>query len=75
MVSFLVDTGADGTVMMPIDTRKLGIDYGLLRDPRAPEGIGGTAPAFREQAVLSFSDRRYVYSFLVPVHIMAPTFA
>ena len=73
LISFLVDTGADGTVFMPIDSRKLGIDFKNLRQPRTPEGIGGPAPAFRELAVLSFSDRKYIYSYLVPVHIMAPT--
>lgn len=73
LVSFLVDTGADGTVLMPTDTRKLGIDFHSLRDPSTPEGIGGPAHAFRELAILSFSDRRYIYSYLIPVHIMAPT--
>lgn len=73
LISFLVDTGADGTVLMPTDTRKLGVDFHSLRNPTTPEGIGGPVRAFRERAVLSFSDRRYVYSYLIPVHIMAPT--
>jgi len=73
LVSFLVDTGADGTVFMPMDSRKFGINFSTLRNPRNPEGIGGIARAFREMAVLSFSDNRYVYSYHVPVHIMVPT--
>lgn len=73
LVSFLVDTGADGTVLMPLDSRKLGIDFHSLRNPRASEGIGGTAQTFRELAVLSFSDSRYIYSYLIPLHIMVPT--
>jgi hypothetical protein len=73
LVSFLVDTGADGTVLMPTDSRKLGIDFGALRNPKRPEGIGGIARAFEEDAVLSLSDRRYLYSFRVPIHIMEPT--
>ena len=73
LISFLVDTGADGTVLMPMDSRKLGVDFHSLRNPRTPEGIGGPANAFRELAVLSFSDRRYIYSYLIPVHIIVPT--
>jgi predicted aspartyl protease len=72
LVSFLVDTGADGTVLMPIDSRKLGVDFTSLRNPVTPEGIGGPANAFTELAVLSFSDRRYIYSYLIPIHIMTP---
>lgn len=52
LVSFLVDTGADGTVLMPTDSRKLGIDFASLRDPTTPEGLGGPAHAFKELAVL-----------------------
>jgi hypothetical protein len=73
LVSFLVDTGATVTVLMPSDSRKLGIDFISLRNPTTNEGIGGIAKAFKERAVLSFSDRRYVYSYLVTVRISAPT--
>jgi len=73
LVSFLVDTGADGTVFMPADSKKLGIDFRSLHNPDTSEGIGGIAHAFKELAVLSFSDRRYIYSYLLPIHISAPT--
>jgi predicted aspartyl protease len=73
LVSFLIDTGADGTVFMPTDSRKFGIDFKSLRNPNTSEGIGGLAQAFKEVAVLSFSDRRYIYSYLVPILISAPT--
>jgi predicted aspartyl protease len=73
LVSFLVDTGADGTVLMPADSNKLGIDHKSLRNPTTSEGIGGAAQGFNEEAVLSFSDRRYVYSYLLNVEISGPT--
>jgi hypothetical protein len=72
-ISFLVDTGADGTVFMPADSRKLGINFGTLRNPVTSEGIGGPAKGFNEQAVLSFSDRRHIYSYLVDVELSAPS--
>jgi hypothetical protein len=73
LVSFLVDTGADGTVFMPADSRKLGINFGSLRNPVTSEGIGGAAKGFNEQVVLSFSDRRFIYSYLLNIEISAPT--
>jgi hypothetical protein len=54
-VSFLVDTGADGTVFMPADSKKLAVNFGALRNPVTSEGIGGAAKGFTEQVVLSFS--------------------
>ena len=73
LVSFLVDTGADGTVLMPADTKRLGIDFSSLRNPTTSEGIGGAARGFVERAVLSFSDRRYIYAYLLPIEVSAPT--
>jgi predicted aspartyl protease len=72
LVSFLVDTGADATILTPTDGRKLGIDYDSLQNPETSAGIGGPARTFQEQAILSFSDRRYVYSYLIAVRILEP---
>ena len=73
LVSFLVDTGADGTVLMPTDSLKFGIDFGALANPTTSRGIGGRAQGYSETAVLSFFDRRYVYSYLLKIEIFAPT--
>lgn len=71
-VSFLVDTGADATVLMPADTRRLGVDFRALRNPTTSEGIGGPAHGFNELVLLSFSDRRYIYSYRFRIEISAP---
>ena len=73
LVSFLVDTGADGTVLMPTDSKKIGIDFQSLRHPTISEGIGGPARGFNEAVVLSFSDRSYIYSYPLNIEISAPT--
>jgi hypothetical protein len=73
LISFLVDTGADGTVVMPTDSKKLGIDFRRLVNPVTSEGIGGAAQGFNENAILSFSDRHYLYSYSLKVQISAPT--
>src|SRR5712692_2409912 len=73
LVLFLIDTGADGTVLMPADSKRIGIDFRALRNPTVSEGIGGAASGFSEHVVLSFSDRRYIYSYALPIEISAPT--
>jgi predicted aspartyl protease len=72
-VSLLVDTGADGTVLMPADGMKLNVDYKVLTNPTISQGVGGVAKSFSEQAVLAFSDNRYVYSYLLDIQLLAPT--
>jgi predicted aspartyl protease len=72
LVSFLVDTGADATIITPLDGGKLGIDYSALKSPEISGGIGGSAKTFAEEAILSFSDRRYVYSYLILVRLLEP---
>jgi hypothetical protein len=73
LVSFLVDTGADGTMLMPADSKKLGVNFRTLRNPTTSEGIGGAAKGFNETVVLSFSDRRYIYSYLLMIELSAST--
>ena len=73
LVSFLVDTGADGTVLMPADSQKLGIDFRSLRNQTKSRGIGGSVIGYGETAVLSFTDRRHIYHYLLTVEISAPT--
>src|SRR5437773_1016265 len=68
-VSFLVDTGADGTIILPTDGEKLGIDSGILINPTTSKGIGGTAVGFTERVVLSFSDGRYTYAYVLKIAI------
>src|SRR5438067_1004823 len=73
LVSFLVDTGADGTVLMPADSKTLAINFNALRNPTTSEGIGGAAAGFNELAVVSLFGRRHVYSYLLEIEISAPT--
>ena len=73
LVSFLVDTGADGAIFMPTDSKKLGIRFQSLRTPTVTAGIGGSARCFTEQVVLSFSDSKFVYSYLFPVDLAEPS--
>jgi hypothetical protein len=40
-VSFLIDTGADGTVLMPADSKKLGIVFSSLRNSTTAKELAG----------------------------------
>ena len=70
-ISFMVDTGADMTVLMPADAVKMGINYGRLQPGEPLTGIGGDCKSFSEKAVLVLSDqdRRIVFAFDIDMQI------
>lgn len=53
-VSFLVDTGADSSMLMPADAIRLGVCFTDLEGDVAIDGIGGSIHCFPERAVLVF---------------------
>ena len=57
-ISFLVDTGADNTLLMPVDAKRIGLDHGSLDSQTMVQsiGTGGKSRFFREAAVVSFLD-------------------
>ena len=65
-ISWLVDTGADGSLLNPNDGQRLQLDYSRLTGDNSATGIGGEMHCFVEPAVLVFTDpgtRLYVYMF------------
>jgi len=73
LVSFLVDTGADATVLMPPDSMKLGVDFRSLKNATTSVGIGGVSKGYSERAAISFFDHRYIYTYVLNVEVSAPT--
>lgn len=73
-ISFLVDTGADSTVLMPADGAKMGIDYSALTKSRVPAvGIGGQSYNYTEEAWVVFSDPdQALYCYHVDLDILNP---
>ncbi len=70
-VSFLMDTGADTSVLMPSDAGKVGIPYDLLEGDRECAGVGGTVHSFVERAILVFSHPdRTLYGYDLEIDIM-----
>lgn len=73
-VSFLVDTGADRSAVMPIDGIRLGIDYARLAGGMAATGIGGSARLFSERAEIGFLDgTTTIHVYQIVIGIAGPT--
>lgn len=69
--SFVVDTGADNTFLMPGDGRTMGLDYSQLATPAGPSlGAGGPITSFAEQAWVAFSDGSNLYGYSVRIAIL-----
>ena len=74
-ISFLVDTGADVTVLMPDDGLRSGIDYTRLTGKTACGGIGGTTEMFVEPAHAVFldSETKLLHVYTIALHIAPAT--
>jgi predicted aspartyl protease len=74
-VSFLADTGATGTVLMPMDSRRLGVNFSQLRYPKISRTAGGPARGDMETGVLGFWDRgtNKIFGFNLEIQIFEPT--
>lgn len=72
-ISFLVDTGADRSVLMPLDTERLGIDIADLDGDLESTGIGGVIHNFVEHSVLIFSEpRKAIHLYYLELAISPP---
>lgn len=72
-ISFLMDTGADQTVIMPADAAKMGVDFDQITDRGRSAGVGGMVEDLMAPANLVFlgsSGKLYVYE--TPVRFMYP---
>ena len=70
-VSFLVDTGADKTILMPSDARKLGVQFDDLSGDSECAGLGGVVHCYVERAVMAFSEPKVMlYAYDIEIDIM-----
>lgn len=69
-----MDTGADKSVLMPLDAGRFGLDYSKLGATVESTGIGGIAKDFVEPALLAFvGSSLSVYVYAIGIHITSPT--
>lgn len=72
-ISFLVDTGADASLIGPADGFEMGLDYSALGDISESLGIGGLAESYTEQASIAFTDPgNFVYVYHVDLEVAVP---
>ena len=55
-ISFLVDTGADTSLLSPSDAFEMGVDYSLLTGETESLGTAGIAHNFTEPASIAFTE-------------------
>ena len=70
-VTLLVDTGADRTMLAPMEIALLGLDPFLLTNPQSLFGVGGLVDAHRESAIISFTDASAVYEYRLDILVVA----
>ena len=68
-VSFLLDTGADSTTLMPLDGSQLRIDYEDLNFVTPMSGAGGSVNCAVEEATLLFSSDEAIYGYRIHLNI------
>lgn len=65
---FLVDTGADNSLLMPADAAQIGLDLALLDClGNGCSGVGGEAHCLAEDTVLSFTGTLRCFSYEIPL--------
>lgn len=68
----LIDTGADVTIVMPRESKRLNINFRSLTNSTESQGFGGVARAYQETATISFYERHYIYSYITNIEVAAP---
>ena len=74
-IVFLVDTGAEVTMLHPFDAEQLGLNFAGLGCGQSIAGIGGSAKVFDQQLRLLFpdADTGAWYEYHQTVLVAAPT--
>ena len=73
-ISFIVDTGADHSLLMPMDGQRMKLDYNTLNAGVESRGVGGISRNFSEQAILAFSEPgRFIHVYVITLQIAPPS--
>mgnify|MGYP001584178326 CR=1 FL=1 len=72
-VSFLVDTGADSSLLCPTDAILMGVDFTKITKASEAQGIGGIAQSLVEPALIVFSEPGVaIWGYRGDLEILAP---
>jgi gag-polyprotein putative aspartyl protease len=71
-ISFLVDTGADATILMPADAIRMQVPFDQLGGDRQVSGIGGAMAVYSEPALIVFADTAVLHVYEITLDVMPP---
>ena len=72
-VDFLVDTGADATILDPYDGRRFHLPFDELENPISVSGVGGEQIYYNEPADISFQGIDRIYRFRIILSVGKPS--
>ena len=72
-VWFIFDTGADTSLLMPMDARRIGISFSDLQESEKTLGIGGASVNYSERALLAFEGDNQLYGYEIELKICQPS--
>ena len=72
-ISFIFDTGADTSLLMPLDGQRLGIDYEGFVEEETSLGIGGASKNYIESAYLAFAGDGVLYGYEIELRVCKPS--
>jgi len=70
-LSFLMDTGADSSILMPGDAKRIGVPFDKLVGDNVCFGLGGETHCFQEPAFVAFGEHKlalYLYSLTLDIY-------
>jgi hypothetical protein len=73
-VSFIADTGADETVLMPIDAGRLAVNFNILSNASVSLGVGGLSRDHLEPAIVYFREAGVCFfAYYIDLRISTPS--
>ena len=72
-VSFIFDTGAGTSRLMPLDGQWMRIDYGRFQKEETSLGIGGTSDNYIESAYLAFVGDEALFGYEIELRVCKPS--
>jgi predicted aspartyl protease len=73
VVPFLIDTGADTSLLLPVDSVRFNIPFDQLTNSRIAYGLGGPAKVFYMPATLIVADKKTAYGYRFALDIAEPS--
>ncbi|HLY44121.1 MAG TPA: aspartyl protease family protein [Stellaceae bacterium] len=72
-VLFLIDTGAERTILMPADAIRLGVEFDKLKNQDEGIGFGGRSTMYPEPARVAFTDGVGLFVYHITLDIAEDT--